>query len=168
MSEARRRGIGTNTGWAITIVEQVAPGHRGSSLGGGSRILRYSQGRDRWYLRSAAKARRQWQALGAEVGVSPLVESGVVWFPHREDGWEADSLRALRDEAIPCERLAPAEAGALYPRGGLAVDLALVLLEPTGEVLRAGVAVAALVERAAGAGRACSADGQRSTRTRLR
>jgi sarcosine oxidase len=136
-------------GWAVTIVEQAAPAHRRASSGGPSRILRHSHGHEPWYMRSAARARQGWIELGQEVGEDLFVESGVVWFARGEDGWEAASLAALTAEGIPCERLDPREALALYPPGGLALDgLVWVLHEPTAGVLRAPAAVAALVERA--------------------
>jgi glycine/D-amino acid oxidase-like deaminating enzyme len=136
-------------GWAVTIVERRAPAHPGSSSGGCSRILRHSHGADRWYTRSAARSRAAWIALGEQTGRRLFVESGVVWFARHEDGWEADSLATMPAEGVPCERLQPSSAAALYPPGGLAIDdLAWVLYEPTGGVLRAAAAVAALVERA--------------------
>jgi glycine/D-amino acid oxidase-like deaminating enzyme len=66
------------------------------------------------------------------------VRLGVVC--HREEGWEAESERTLAAHGIPAERLDVASAANLYPslRGD---DLAFVLLEPKGGVLRAQRAV---------------------------
>jgi glycine/D-amino acid oxidase-like deaminating enzyme len=79
------------------------------------------------------------------------VDSGVAWFARREDGWEADSERVLRDAGIPVERLSPEEGARLFP--SLTVeDLAFVLHEPEAGVLRAADGVRALVRRAREAG----------------
>jgi sarcosine oxidase len=71
----------------------------------------------------------------------------MAWFAHREDGWEAESERTLAAQGIPAERLDVASAARLYPsfRGD---DLAFVLLEPEGGVLRAEHSVRALATQA--------------------
>ena len=80
-----------------------------------------------------------------------LEEIGLVWFARREDGWEADGERVLRAAGVPVERLEPGEACRMFP--SLAVDdLAFVLHEPEGGVLRAAEGVRALVARAREAG----------------
>ena len=70
-----------------------------------------------------------------------LEEIGLVWFARREDGWEADGERVLRAAGVPVERLEPGEGAVrLFP--SLAVDdLAFVLHEPEGGVLRAAEGV---------------------------
>jgi glycine/D-amino acid oxidase-like deaminating enzyme len=60
----------------------------------------------------------------------------MAWFAHREDGWEAASERTLAALEIPVDRLDVASAAKLYPRFR-GDDLAFVLLEPEGGVLRA-------------------------------
>ena len=57
-------------------------------------------------------------------------------FAHRADGWEAASERTLVAEGIPVERLDSSSAAQLYPTFG-GDDLAFVLYEPDGGVLRA-------------------------------
>jgi glycine/D-amino acid oxidase-like deaminating enzyme len=76
-----------------------------------------------------------------------LVECGLAWFAHRADGWEAASQETLSAQGIPVERFDPAAAAQLYPsfRGD---DLAFVLLEPEGGVLRAQRAVRTLAQQA--------------------
>ena len=73
------------------------------------------------------------------------------WFAHSEQGWEAASERAMREQGIPCERLDVAEAARRFPsfRGD---DLAFVLHEPEAGVLRAQRAVQALAAQAAAHG----------------
>jgi sarcosine oxidase len=141
---ARELALG---GWEVTLVEQEMPGWAGSSSGGESRLIRWSHASERSYMRSARRARELWRAIEPEL----LVECGVAWFAHRDDGWEAESERALREAAIPVERLEPGAAARLFP--SLAGDdLAWVLFEPDAGVLHAGRAVRVLAEQAREAG----------------
>jgi sarcosine oxidase len=134
-------------GWEVTLVDRFEPGHPRAESGGETRLIRCSHGPDPYYARSARRAMELWRELGEDV----LVESGVAWFARREDGWEADSERVLREAGIPVERMSPEEGARLFP--SLAVeDLAFVLYEPEAGVLRAGDGVRALVRRARGAG----------------
>src|SRR2546423_6414948 len=123
------------------------PGWAGSSSGGESRLLRFSHGSERSYTRSAWRARELWRAIDPRL----VVECGLAWFAHRDDGWEADSERVLRDEGIPVERLSPGDATRLFPSLGTD-DLEWVLFEPDAGVLHAGRAVRVLAEQAREAG----------------
>jgi sarcosine oxidase len=113
--------------------------------------MRCSHGGDPDYTAMARRARTLWRELESETGEHLLVECGVAWFAHGEDGWEAASERALRAQGIPAERLDVEQAARLYPsfRGD---DLAFVLLEPEAGALRAQRAVRALARRAAAHG----------------
>ncbi len=133
----------TELSWEVTLVDRFEPGDPRSESGGETRMMRFAHGDDAFYTASAWRAAERWRELGRGV----LVESGVVWFAHREGGWESDSERVLRSEGIPVERLEPAAAARLFP--SLASDdLAFALLEPAAGVLRASDGVRALVERA--------------------
>jgi glycine/D-amino acid oxidase-like deaminating enzyme len=134
-------------GERVTLVDQFEPGDRRASSGGETRLMRCSHGDDADYTRLARHAHGLWRELEDESGAALLVECGVVWFAHREDGWEAQSQRTLKAEGIPVQRLDPTAAAALYPSFG-GDDLAFALLEPEAGVLRAQRAVRALVERA--------------------
>ena len=94
------------------------------------------------------EARHDSLHIGAE---AVLVESGLVWFARREDGWEADSERVLREVGVPVERLAPESAAELFP-SVRTDDLAFVLHEPAAGILRAREATRALVRRATARG----------------
>jgi sarcosine oxidase len=134
-------------GWEVTLVDRAEPAHTRAESGGETRLIRCLHGPIAFYARSARRALELWRELGEGV----LVESGVVWFARREDGWEADGERVLREEGIPVERLAPGDATRLFP--SLAVDdLAFVLHEPEAGVLRAVDGVRALVGRGRRAG----------------
>lgn len=132
----------TLAGWRVTIVDPYPPGHARAASGGESRLIRCSHGSDRWYTRSARRARELWLQLGEETGTELLVESGVVWFARSEHGWEGESERALLEEGIPVARLSPDEAATLFPSFD-PEGLAFVLYEPEAGILRARDAVRA-------------------------
>jgi sarcosine oxidase len=134
-------------GWDITLVDAQPPGHARAASGGDSRLIRYGHGDEVWYTRSARRARELWQEVGAEAGRDLLVESGVVWLAHREEGWESETERVLRAEAIPVERLDPDELRSLFPSLEVG-DLAFGVLEPDAGVLRAREATAVLAAQA--------------------
>jgi glycine/D-amino acid oxidase-like deaminating enzyme len=139
----------TGDGWEVLLVDREQPGCDRAESSGESRLLRSSHGVDSWYARCARRARKLWRQLEEETGRSLLVESGLVWLAHREDGWETESERVLRAEGIPVERVDPA---ALFP-DVRTDDLAFGLLEPEAGVLRArectiALAVAALARGA--------------------
>ncbi len=138
-------------GVAVTLVDQFEPGDPRSSSGGESRLLRCSHGSDPDYTASARRARALWRELEAETGADLLVECGVAWFAHREDGWEAESLATLSAQGVPAERVEPAEAARRFPALGLD-DLTFVLWEPEAGVLRAERGVRTLAARAAALG----------------
>ncbi len=134
-------------GHGVTLVDQFEPGDRRATSGGESRLIRCSHGADPDYTAMARRARTLWRELEAESGDELMVECGVVWFAHSEDGWDAASERTLAAQGIPVERLDVDEAARLYPslRGD---DLAFVLLEPEAGALRAQRAVRALARQA--------------------
>ena len=135
----------------VTLVDQFAPGDRRATSGGETRLIRCSHGPDADYARMARRARELWRVLEQESGEDLLVEHGLAWFAHRDDGWEAESEAVLRGLGIPCERLDPDAAARLYP--SLAGDdLAWVLFEPEAGALRAARSVRALAAGAAAAG----------------
>jgi sarcosine oxidase len=135
----------------VTLVDQFEPGDRRATSGGETRLIRCSHGADGDYAAMARRARTLWRELEDETRQRLLVECGVAWFAHREDGWEAASLRTLAGLGIPAERVEVAAARELFPsfRGD---DVGFVLLEPEAGVLRAQAAVRALVARAAAHG----------------
>jgi sarcosine oxidase len=134
-------------GERVTLVDQFDPGDRRASSGGETRLYRCAHGPDAEYTAMARRARTLWRELEDESGEDLLVECGMAWFAHREDGWEAASARMLATQGIPVERLDVESAAQLYPsfRGD---DLAFVLLEPEGGVLRAEQSVRALAAQA--------------------
>ena len=138
-------------GERVTLVDQFVPGDPRSSSGGETRLLRSGHGEAADYTAMAWRARALWRVLEEESGEDLLVECGLAWFAHREDGWEGASERTLVAQGIPVERLDVASAARLYPSFG-GEDLAFVLLEPQAGVLRAQRAVQALARQAVGHG----------------
>jgi sarcosine oxidase len=134
-------------GQGVTLVDQFGPGDPRASSGGETRLYRCAHGPDGDYTAMARRAQTLWRQLGEESGEELLVECGMAWFAHREDGWEVESEQTLIEQGIPVERLEVAEASKLYPsfRGD---DLAFVLLEPEGGVLRAERSMLALAGQA--------------------
>ncbi len=147
-------------GEGVTLVDQFEPGDRRASSGGETRLIRCSHGSDPDYAAMARRARTLWRELEDESGADLLVECGVAWFAHHEDGWEGASERTLSAQGIPVERLDVESAARLYPSFG-GDDLTFVLLEPEAGVVRAQRAVRALAAQAA-------AHGARIVRSRAR
>jgi sarcosine oxidase len=122
-----------------------------AASGGESRLIRCAHGPARWYTRSARRALDLWRELEQESGARLFVPAGVAWLARCEDGWEAESARVLDEEAIPTQRLSPAEAARLFPSFN-GEGLAFVLFEPESGVLRARDATRVLVEQAVARG----------------
>src|SRR4051794_40546908 len=135
----------------VTLVDQFAPGDSRATSGGETRLIRASHGADAGYTASARRARTLWRELEAETGADLMVECGMAWFAHREDGWESASERMLAEQGIPVERLDPDAAARRFPSLGTG-DLEFVLWEPEAGVLRAQRAIRALAEAAAAHG----------------
>jgi glycine/D-amino acid oxidase-like deaminating enzyme len=132
------------TGWDVTLVERIAPGHVRAGSGGESRLIRCAHGGDAWHAGLARRALELWRELDPAL----VVGGGVVWLARHDDGWEAASERTLRALGIPCERVDPAD---LYPSVATA-DLRFALLEPEAGALRAREATRALAAAAVAAG----------------
>jgi len=124
------------SGARVTLVDQFEPGDPRASSGGETRLYRCAHGPDSEYTAMARRARTLWRELEDESGQELLVECGMAWFAHRDDAGEAASERTLAAQRIPVERLDIPSAAQLFPsfRGD---DLAFVLYEPQGGVLRA-------------------------------
>jgi sarcosine oxidase len=134
-------------GWDVRLVDREEPGHPRAESAGESRLIRCSHGPDAWYARSSRRASELWRELEEETGTHLLVEAGLVWLAHREDGWESESERVLREEGIAVERLDPDALARLYP-SIRTDDLAFALHEPEAGVLRARDATRALADAA--------------------
>jgi sarcosine oxidase len=141
------------TGWDVTLVERVTPGHVRSGSGDESRIIRCGHGHDEWHT---ASARRAWE-LWHEIDPALVVPSGVLWLAHGEDGWEAASEQTMRTLGIPCSRIDPAECFPSFAGG----EVVWGLWEPEAGVLRARDATRVLAEQAVAAGASLLLDAAR-------
>jgi glycine/D-amino acid oxidase-like deaminating enzyme len=132
----------------VALVDQFEPGDARATSGGETRLIRCSHGAESDYAAMARRARTLWRELERESGADLLIESGVCWFAHRDDGWEAESERVLTELSIPTERWSVEEAARRFPsfKGD---DLTWVLHEPEAGVLRAQKAVRTLATQAA-------------------
>ena len=130
----RRRGA------SVTLVDQYGPGNSLASSGDESRVTRSAHGPDDHYPRWQRQALDQWRALDPTL----FVRTGVAWFAHRPDGFEADSLATLDRLGIPAERWSVADLTRRWPHMR-ADDVEWVLFEPEGGALmaRRGVATTA-------------------------
>ncbi|HEY6762376.1 MAG TPA: FAD-dependent oxidoreductase [Baekduia sp.] len=132
------------SGWAVTHVEQLAPGHVRSGSGDESRLIRASHGADPLHARMSRRALELWLELDPRL----VARAGVAWMARSADGWEADSERVLTQLGIPNERVDPRD---LFPSVRVD-DLAFTLFEPEAGILHARVGVRALADRAVAAG----------------
>ncbi|HWK27062.1 MAG TPA: FAD-dependent oxidoreductase [Solirubrobacter sp.] len=135
----------------VVLVDQFEPGDARATSGGETRLIRCSHGAETDYTAMARRARTLWKQLEAETGADVLIDCGVSWFAHRDDGWEAQSERSLQALGIPTERWSVADAARRFPSFD-GDDLAWVLHEPEAGVLRAQRAVQALARAAAARG----------------
>src|SRR6266567_4131714 len=138
-------------GWQVTLVDKDRPGHELGASGDASRLIRSAHGSDRWYARSARRARELWRELEEESGTPIFEEVGLVWLAQSPDGWEADSERALRDEGIRVERLEPDAGRDFFPSFD-PDGLEFILWEPEAGVLRARDGLLAVVDQAVAEG----------------
>jgi glycine/D-amino acid oxidase-like deaminating enzyme len=131
----------------VVLIDQFEPGDRRATSGGETRLIRCGHGDETDYTAMARRARTLWRELEREAGTELLSETGVCWFAHEEDGFEAKSARSLAQLGIPAERWTPDEASTHFP-SLRTDDLAFVLHEPESGVLQAQKAVRTLVAQA--------------------
>src|SRR3954451_18953350 len=102
-------------GVQVTLVDQFEPGDRRATSGGETRLIRCGHGADSDYAAMARRARTLWRELEAESGAQLYTETGVSWFAHGDDGWEASSERTLRELGIPVARRSVEETAREFP-----------------------------------------------------
>lgn len=140
-------------GRSATLIDAFGVAHARATSGDETRIIRDSYGADELYTRWSRGSREAWLDLAEEVGDRLFVESGALWFGHREDGFEAASHAALTRAGIRVERLGPDEIEDRWPQVS-AEGLAFAIFEPEAGVLMARRGVMAAVRRfVAGRGR---------------
>ena len=138
-------------GWQTTLVDAFGAGHARATSGDETRILRSSHGADPFYAGWAREARIAWLAFGEEVGQRLFHQNGMLWFAHREDGFEAHSIATLTALGIPVERLDPAAVTDRWPQVR-ADDLAFAAYEPEAGLLLARAGLLATIAAFTAAG----------------
>lgn len=152
-------GAGTMGGWTAleavragrtaTLVDAFGVGHARATSGDETRIMRDSYGADELYTRWSRASRKAWIELAEEAGERLFVESGALWFAHRDDGFEAASHAALIRAGIPVERLGPDVIEDRWPQVS-ADGLAFAVFEPDAGVVMARRGVMAVVRQFVG------------------
>src|SRR5918996_17342 len=127
-------------GALVTLIDQYGPGNSLASSGDESRVTRSAHGPDEHYPRWQRHSLDQWRALDPTL----FAPTGVVWFAHTSDGFEAQSLAVLERLGIPVERWSTEDLARRW-RHIRADDVEWSLVEPEGGALmgRRGVATVA-------------------------
>jgi glycine/D-amino acid oxidase-like deaminating enzyme len=125
------------SGRTVLLLDAWGTGHPRATSGDESRIIRSAHGADAFYARWARRAREQWLQLGEETGVPIFVPTGVLWFGHRDGGFEDESLATLQAEGIPAERLSADELRLRWPQLGADDGMSHALYEPEAGTLMA-------------------------------
>jgi sarcosine oxidase len=133
-------------GWRTTLIDAFGAGNARATSGDETRIMRASHGADPFYARWSREARDAWIVFGEATGERLFIPSGVLWFAHADDGFEAASEATLRGLGIPVERLVPADLAARWPPL-VTEDLVFAVFEPEGGFLMARRGVAAVARR---------------------
>jgi glycine/D-amino acid oxidase-like deaminating enzyme len=131
----------------VVLVDQFEPGDRRATSGGETRLIRCAHGAEADYAAMARRAWTLWRELEGESGAELLTQTGVCWFAHEKNGWEAKSRRTLTKLGIPNERWSVDDAAKRFPSFN-GDDLSWVLYEPEAGVLRAQKAIQTLVREA--------------------
>ncbi len=114
--------MGLSTAWALSraglgvrIIEQdPVPNPRGSSVDD-HRLIRHAYGAQRGYMRMVDPAYAAWEALFAEAGERPYVQTGVLALAGEGSAWLADSRGALRDDGHAVQDLAADDVSSRLP-----------------------------------------------------
>ncbi|MDQ3870124.1 MAG: FAD-dependent oxidoreductase [Chloroflexota bacterium] len=114
----------------VILLDAWGAGHSRATSGDETRIIRSAHGKDTLYTRWAERSREHWRRLEVESGVRLFLPAGVLWFAHREGGFEDDSAATFAREGIPHERLGPDELTARWPQLGTEGGLRFALYEP--------------------------------------
>ncbi len=125
-------------GATVTLIDQYGPGNSLASSGDESRVTRSAHGPDDHYPLWQRHSLSQWRQLDPSL----FVRTGILWFAHSDDGFEADSAATLERLGIPSERLGRDAMADRYPQI-VTDDLAWGLYEPEAGALLARRAVAA-------------------------
>jgi sarcosine oxidase len=136
------------SGAKVLLLDAYGPGNSRSSSGGESRIIRMGYGADEIYTRWSMRSLPLWKEIFAESRRPELFQkTGVLWIAPEKYQYALDSLKALQENKIPCEKLSLHDLRGRYPQIAFDGD-AWGIFEPESGVLMARRAVQAVVDRA--------------------
>lgn len=121
----------------VLLLDAWGTGHPRATSGDETRVIRSAHGTDRLYTRWARRAREHWIRAGDAWGIELLLRTGVLWFAHRDGGFEDASAATFVDLDVPHERLAAGELVQRWPQLGDGGGLRHALYEPEGGTLMA-------------------------------
>ncbi len=128
--------LARRAGWSVTLVDAYGIGHPRATSGDETRIIRSGHGDDAFYTASSRRSRKKWIELGDEAGERIFVECGVLWFAHRDDGFETASSVTFEAEGVPHESITADAVAERWPH--IASDeWTWALYEPEGGLLMA-------------------------------
>ena len=131
------------SGQHVTLVDHLSISDDLKTSNGESRNIRFSHANDEFYSLLSWKAAGEWKKVEKLAGEKLFYDTGVAWFASDENGWESHSKKILNKLNIPCERLSPDDAKALFPSLNID-DLRFVLYESNGGALAAKRSLKAL------------------------
>src|SRR5712691_9144929 len=112
---------------SVVLLDAWGTGHPRATSGDETRLLHNSHGSDRLYQDFSRRSRDHWIHFSKEWEVELFIQSGVLFFAHREDAWEKISAEALAGQNIPCEVLTPEDLFQRWPQLGTGGDLRFAL-----------------------------------------
>jgi sarcosine oxidase len=135
----RRRGL------EVVLVDQYVPGSSLATSGDETRVTRSAHGADALYPIWQRRALSEWRRLEDEAHIRLFVQTGVLWFAHRGDAFEGESLATLARLGIAAHRLEMEEVGSRWPQI-VTEGIEWALYEPEGGALMARRGVAAVAD----------------------
>lgn len=135
--------VAQRAGMQVTLVDAYGAGHPRASSGDETRIIRAAHAADPFYARWSQLARSEWIRLGEDCGEALFLPSGMLWFAHRDDGWESASQRTLTGLGMAVERIPADDVAVRWPQIATE-DLTFALHEPDAGVLMARRGIAAV------------------------
>ncbi len=135
-------------GAAVLLVDAWGPGHSRASSGGESRLIRMSYGADEIYTRMAMRSLGMWRELFERRRQPLFHRTGVLSLGREDHPYSLATRETLRRCGVQMEWLQGHELARRYPQMRLAGEGAGAVFEPSGGVLMARRAVAAVVEDA--------------------
>ena len=138
-------------GWSTILIDAYGIAHPRATSSDETRILRMSHGTDTFYASWAREARLAWITFGHDIGQQIFHETGMLWFAHREDGFEAAGIAPLTSLGVPIQRLEPPDVRERWPVIGVS-DLLFATYESEAGLLLARAGVAAVLKSFTAAG----------------